>query len=111
MPRSTCSSSGTSSMAVLAVTAPEISTDRPSGRHSPSSRLTRSTAGADGGEVQPVGRADIAPQDLAQMQRRAEGQRRQPLCLPHRMEMAYAGARGDDDRAQRRLPGLVRWRR
>jgi hypothetical protein len=38
------------------------------------------------------------------MQRRAKGQRRQPLSLPHRMEMAHAGARGDDDRAQRRLP-------
>src|SRR4029077_10538641 len=31
--------------------------------------------GADGVEVQPVGSADIAPQHLAEMQRRAEGQR------------------------------------
>jgi hypothetical protein len=39
------------------------------------------------------------------MQRRAKGQRRQPLSLPHRMEMAHAG---DDDRAQRSLPSLGR---
>ena len=41
--------------------------------------------GADGSEVQPVGRTDIAPQYLAEMQRRAEGQRRQPLRLPDRV--------------------------
>src|ERR671910_2423832 len=45
MPRSTCSPSGTSGVVVSAATAPEISPDRPSGRHSPSSRLTRFTAG------------------------------------------------------------------
>src|SRR3954466_3000339 len=45
MPRSTCSPSGTSGAVVSAATAPEISTERPSGRHSPSSRLTRLTAG------------------------------------------------------------------
>src|SRR5580704_15144364 len=59
MPRSTCSPSGTSGVVVSAATAPEISTDRPSGRHRPSSRLTRLYRRADGGEVQPVGRADI----------------------------------------------------
>jgi len=47
MPRSTCSPSGTSDVVVSAATAPEISTERPSGRHSPSSRLTRLTAGFD----------------------------------------------------------------
>src|SRR2546429_493976 len=38
------------------------------------------------------------------MQRRAKGQRRQPLHLPHRIEMGHAGA-GGGDRAQRRLAG------
>ena len=38
MPRSTCSPRGTSGAVVSAATAPEISTDRPSGRHSPSCR-------------------------------------------------------------------------
>ena len=32
--------------------------------------------GADGGEIKPVRGADIAPQDFAEMQRRAERQRR-----------------------------------
>jgi hypothetical protein len=45
MPRSMCSPSGTSGAVASAATAPEISTDRPTGRHSPSSRLTRLTAG------------------------------------------------------------------
>ena len=49
--------------------------------------------GADRGEVQPVGRADIALQYRAQMQRR--------------IEMGNAGA-GGADRAQRRLAGLCR---
>ena len=29
--------------------------------------------GADRGEIQPIGRTDVAPQYLAEMQRRAEG--------------------------------------
>ena len=45
MRRSTCWPSGTSEVAVWAAAAPEIRTERPSGRHSPSSRLTRLTAG------------------------------------------------------------------
>ena len=89
-------------MVVSAATAPGISTERPSGRHSPSSRLTRFTAGPIAAEIQPVGGTDIAPQHLAEMQRRAEGQRRQPLRPPDRIEMGHAGTRGDD-RAQRRL--------
>src|SRR4029077_16984232 len=39
-----CSPSGTKGVLVSAATAPEISTERPSGRHNPSSRLTRLTA-------------------------------------------------------------------
>jgi hypothetical protein len=45
MQRNGCSPSGTSGAVVSAATATEISTDRPSGRHNPSSRLTRLTAG------------------------------------------------------------------
>ena len=93
MPRSTCSPSGISDLVVSAATAPEISTERPSGRHSPSSRLQVDRR-ADGREVQPVGRADIAPQYLAEMQRRAEGQRWQPPRLRRRIEMGHAGAGG-----------------
>jgi hypothetical protein len=46
MLRSACSPSGTSLVVVSAATAPEISTERPSGRHSPSSRLTKTFAHA-----------------------------------------------------------------
>src|SRR5277367_472161 len=45
MPRSAWSPNGTSGVVVSAATAPEINTERPRGRHSPSSRLTRLTAG------------------------------------------------------------------
>src|SRR5216684_499919 len=45
MPRRSCSPSGINLVFVSAATAPEISTLRPSGRHNPSSRLTRLTAG------------------------------------------------------------------
>ena len=72
MPRSTCSPSDTSSVAVSAATAPETGTSWPSGRHSPSNRADQVDLEADGGEVQPVGGADIAPQYLAQMQRRTK---------------------------------------
>ena len=51
--------------------------ERPAQPLHPAKQVDR---GADRGEVQPVGRADMAPQDLAQMQRRAEGQRRQPCA-------------------------------
>src|SRR5688572_30901985 len=44
---------------------------------------------------------DIAPQYLAEMQRRAEGQRRQPLRLPNRVEMGYAGSGGEDRKSTR----------
>ena len=74
MPRSACSPSGISGVAVSAAKAPETRSALPSGRHRPSRRLTRLT-GADGREIEPVGRADIAPQDLAEMQRNDEGQR------------------------------------
>src|SRR4030088_1026244 len=46
MPRNSCSPSGINLVFVSAATAPEISTLRPRGRHSPSSRLTRLAAGA-----------------------------------------------------------------
>jgi hypothetical protein len=62
---------------------------------------------ADRGEVQPINRADISPQYLAEMQRRAEGKRRQALSLPHHIEMGHPGA-GSDDRTQRCLAGLRR---
>ena len=45
MPRSGCSPSGTGGAVVSAATETEISTDRPSGRHNPSTRLNRLTAG------------------------------------------------------------------
>jgi hypothetical protein len=73
MPRSTCSPSGTRGVVVSAAERP-ISTDRPSGQHSPSSRLTRLTGGRLGGELQPRSTApDIAPPDLAEMQRAPKG--------------------------------------
>ena len=52
-------------------------------QHRPAERPAQPLQPADGGEIQSVDRADIAPQHLAEMQRRAEGQRRQPLRLPH----------------------------
>jgi hypothetical protein len=76
MPRSACSPSGTSGVVVSAASAP---------RSAPTRR------GANGAEVEPVGRADIAPQYLAQMQRRAEGQRWQPLRLPRRAGLHLGG--------------------
>ena len=45
MPRSACAPSGISGAEVSAAAAPETRTARSSGRHSPSSRLTRLTAG------------------------------------------------------------------
>jgi hypothetical protein len=67
MPRSTCSPSGTSGVMVSAATAPEISTrlaERPAQPLQPADQVDRE---AGGGEVQPVGRPDIAPQYLAQL--------------------------------------------
>ena len=105
MPRSTCSPIGTSGVVVSAATAPEINTDRPSGRHSPSSWLTRLTAGPmavkSSRSTAPILPHRISPRCSAA----PEGQRRQPLRLPNRIEMGHAGA-GGDDRAQRRLTGL-----
>jgi len=49
--------------------------------------------GADGGEVEPVGGADIAPQHLAQMKRHAEGQGRQALALTRLIEARHPGPR------------------
>jgi len=105
MPRNACSPKGTIAVVVSAAKTPEASTLRPRGRHSPSSRLTRFTAGADRGEVEPVGGADIAPQHLAQMQRRAEGQRRQALSGAFAVEVSHAGARRGD-RTQRGVAGM-----
>ncbi len=57
--------------------------------------------------VSSFGNYDIAPQYLAEMQRRAEGQRRQPLPLRRRIKMSHAGA-GGGDRAQRRMASARR---
>jgi hypothetical protein len=48
--------------------------------------------GADGGEVQPLGGTDIAPQVSPRCSATPKGQRRQPLRLPHRIEMGHAVA-------------------
>jgi hypothetical protein len=52
---------------VSAATAPEISTDRPSGRHSPSSRLTRLTAGPMAVKSSRSAAPILPPQYLAEM--------------------------------------------
>ena len=75
MALSTCLPNGTSGVAVSAATAPEIRTDLPSGRNSPLKPAHQVDCRADGREVQPVDRPDIAPQDLEEMQRGDEGQR------------------------------------
>jgi hypothetical protein len=49
----------------------------------------------------------IFPHSISPTCSAAEGQRRQPLRLPRRVEMGHAGA-GGGDRAQRRLAGLSR---
>jgi hypothetical protein len=52
--------------------------------------------GANCREIQPVGGADVAPQHLAYVQRRAEWQGRQALRSAAAVEMCHAGARGGD---------------
>ena len=56
-----------------------------------------------------AGRGDAAQHVLAEMQRGAEGQRRQPLRLPGRIEMGHTGARAAPPRtprpARRPAPG------
>jgi len=57
----------------------------------PSSRLARLTAGPIAGEIEPVGGADIAPQHLAEMQRRTERERRQTVGAALRVEIRHPG--------------------
>src|SRR3981081_3925418 len=61
MPRKKCSPRGTSILVVSAATAPVTSTLRPSGRHRPSNRLTRLTAGAIAGADHRGGVPDSTP--------------------------------------------------
>ena len=60
--------------------------------------------GTDRGEIEPVGRADIAPQHLAEMQRDAEGQGRLALPPARLVEMRHSGPRSGDG-AQRGVAG------
>jgi len=75
---------------VSAATAPEISTDRPSGRHSHSSRLTRLTAGLMA-VTSSRSASDIAPRYLAEMQSCAEAQRRSPCAAAQRAGLNPGG--------------------
>ena len=102
MPRSAWAPSGISGAPVSAAKAPETSTALPSGRQRPFEAADQIDGGADRGEVEPVGRADIAPQDLAEMQRDAEGQGRLALPPPRLVEMRHSGPRGGDRAAARR---------
>src|ERR1700684_2494376 len=62
---------------------------------------------ADGGEVQPVGSADIAPQHCAEMQRHAKWQRRESVSRPRLVEMGHPAPRGAD-RLERGVAGVAR---
>src|SRR6185437_16193777 len=50
--------------------------------------------GTDRREIEPIGRTDIAPQHLAEMQRGAERQRRESLLVSLGIEMRHPGPRG-----------------
>ena len=104
MPRSACVPSGISGAPVSAATRAR-NQDRPVERPAQSLQPADQVDGrTDRGEIQPVGRADIAPQDLADMHGRAEPQGRQALRLPRCVEMRHSGP-GGRDRAERRVAG------
>src|SRR5260370_33421720 len=61
IPRSACVPSGISDTPVSAASVPETRTVLPSGRHSPSSRLTRLTAAPDAVRAHQLATATVAP--------------------------------------------------
>ena len=102
MPRSLCSPSGISGCCRFLSEGPgeqHRATERPAQAFQPADQVD---GGADGGEIQPVGGADVAPQHFADMQRRAKRQRRQASRTTGAIEVVHAGARGGDC-AQRRI--------
>ncbi len=107
MPRSACVPSGISFAVVSAATAPEIKTVRPSGRQSPSSRLTRLTAGPiavkSSRSAAPTLPHRISPRCNATPNARGGS----PCSRRALIEMRHAGLRGRD-RAQRRVAGIAR---
>ena len=92
MPRSTCVPRAINGASVSAANAPDTRTAFPSGRHSPSNRLTKLSRD-DRREIQTIGGANIAPQYLAEVQGGAKGQRRQPLLISLFIQMRHSGPR------------------
>ena len=107
MPRSACVPSGISVALVSAATAPEIRTVRPSGRQSPSSRLTRFTAGPiavkSSRSAAPTLPHRISPRCSATPNDSGGS----PCSRRRRIEMRHAGFRGSN-RAQRSVAGFAR---
>ena len=108
IPRSACVPSGISDTVVSAAKCrrQDRPVERPAQPFQPADQID---GGADRGEVEPVGRADIAPEHLAEMQRGAEAQGRQALAPARFIEMRHSGPRRGD-RAQRRVAGAARRR-
>ena len=72
MPRSACSPSGMSAAEVLGGEGARDEDRLPKRPAQPLEPADQIDGRADGGEIEPIGGADIAPQDLAEMQGGAE---------------------------------------